>query len=149
MKHKIRPSVVLLNNDSVLLMKYIYGGTEVYGLPGGNPEIGESLQQAVVRELKEELGLTIEIDDLLFVAETHRVEKQEVVVHNIFSGKIVEGVPVLNAIHTSALSAEWINVEDLDDKNLYPNIGAEIKILFGFGSSDRTTYLGNINQHWY
>ncbi|AFD05815.1 NUDIX domain-containing protein [Solitalea canadensis] len=149
MKHKIRPSIVLLNNDSVLLMKYIYGGTEVYGLPGGNPEVGESLQQAVVRELKEELGLTIEIDDLLFVAETHRVEKQEVVVHNIFAGKIVAGVPVLNAIHTSALSAEWINVDDLDDKNLYPNIGAEIKILFGFGSSDRTTYLGNINQQWF
>ncbi|POY35194.1 NUDIX hydrolase [Solitalea longa] len=149
MKHKIRPSVVLLNNDSVLLMKYIYSDTEVYGLPGGNPEIGESLQEAVKRELQEELSLSVEIDDLLFVAETHRTEKQEVVVHHIFSGKILAGTPELNAIHTSALSVEWINVEDIDGKNLYPNIGAEIKLLFGIGSTDRTTYLGNINQQWF
>ncbi|SMO65712.1 NUDIX domain-containing protein [Solitalea koreensis] len=146
---KVRPSVVILEGYSVLLMRYVYNGTEVYCLPGGNPDPMETLQEAVERELKEELGLKVEVQDLLFVAETHKPEKQEIVLHHIFEGKIAEGNPTINPEQTSALSAEWIEVDKLGDKNLYPNIGAEISILLGLGSKDRITYLGNINQHWF
>ena len=37
---KVRPSVVIVENNCVLLMRYRYGQTDVYNLPGGNVDNG-------------------------------------------------------------------------------------------------------------
>ncbi len=67
---KIRPSVIIVKDDKVLLLKYLYESTEVYAIPGGNLEFGESLSETVVRELKEELNLEVSLLDFCGTAET-------------------------------------------------------------------------------
>ena len=46
---------IILHNDSVLMLKKQYDdGREIYTLPGGTQNAGESLQEALVREVYEE-----------------------------------------------------------------------------------------------
>jgi len=56
----IRPGVsaVILTADGVLLQRRDDNG--LWGLPGGAVEVGESVRDAVVREVREETGLEVE-----------------------------------------------------------------------------------------
>jgi ADP-ribose pyrophosphatase YjhB (NUDIX family) len=54
---RIRVSAILRWRDGILLCRHEKGGREYWLLPGGGVHSGESLVQALRRELREELGL--------------------------------------------------------------------------------------------
>jgi 8-oxo-dGTP diphosphatase len=59
---------VLEHKDKVCLIKFkrnVLAGN--WGLPGGKIDVGESLQDAVVREYKEETGFNVKFEKLLAV----------------------------------------------------------------------------------
>ena len=63
---RIRAVAIIVNNDEVLLMYRINNGKEYYVFPGGSVEEGETVEQAVLREAKEETSLEIKIEKLLY-----------------------------------------------------------------------------------
>ena len=62
----IRPSVcaIIINNNNQLLLEQ-RSDNQLWGLPGGGVEIGESVTQALYREVIEETGLNIQIIKLI------------------------------------------------------------------------------------
>ncbi len=65
---ELRPSVaaIIRNADGeVLLQRRSDNG--LWGLPGGSVEIGESVTTAIVREVREETGLVVEVERLVGV----------------------------------------------------------------------------------
>lgn len=61
-------SGIILNGDQVLLVKRAkFPGKGFWSLPGGRVEFGETLEQALIRELKEELGIRAQIQELIGV----------------------------------------------------------------------------------
>lgn len=60
-------AVIFNANGEVLLVKSTYQRFHPWGLPGGSLDYGESPENAVLREVYEETGLTIAIEKLLFV----------------------------------------------------------------------------------
>ncbi len=144
---KVRPSVVIIENNCVLLMRYRYGQTDVYNLPGGNVEKGETLAQTVVRELQEELGIEIAVEKIILIGEVLMLEPKKDVLHCVFLGKITEGKPILNPVHTSSLEIVWKPIDSLKDLDMYPNVGADLEkfLLEDVGFQ----YVGRVGQVWY
>lgn len=54
----------ILNERSEVLLQR-RGDCNMWGLPGGTVELGETPEMAAIREVKEETGLDVEIDELI------------------------------------------------------------------------------------
>lgn len=58
---------IIINDNKVLLNEF--GNGEYFNIPGGGVEPGETIKDAVVREVFEETGLNVTVGDLVFVLE--------------------------------------------------------------------------------
>ena len=145
---KVRPAILIIENDSVLLMQYRYGHTDVYNLPGGNPDPNETLSETLIRELEEELLIKIEVEKLVLMGEVlSSTQGRADVLHCVFAGKIVSGIPTLNPDQTSAIALVWKPIAALDTLAMYPQVGVELKNII-FQNTDNQ-YIGTIKQVWY
>lgn len=145
---KVRPAVVLRQHDTVLLMHYRYGETDVFALPGGNPDPGEDLEATLERELQEELGIEIQVFQMLFCGVvTGGDGRREDVLHCVFLGELFGGIPTLNPDQTTARAVVWKPIDELADLNLYPNVGEAIQE--HQSALLPTTYLGYIDQPFF
>lgn len=60
---KVGVAVFVRNKHSdkfILMKRNVEHGKGTWGLPGGHLEVGESIKQCAVREVKEELGVKLE-----------------------------------------------------------------------------------------
>ncbi len=152
----VRPSVVLSRlsaqgKPELLLMHYCYNGHDVYALPGGNPDRGETLFQTLERELMEELGIEIKVDDdndLLIGGEVLTPERKDDTLHLVFGGKITAGEPVLNPAETTALAVIWKPASDLPTLTLYPDVGFYLQRWLDVYAQP-AGYVGPINQPFF
>ncbi len=64
-------ALVLDEQERVLLLRHTYRPSRPWGLPGGGLHPAESLEECLCRELFEETGLRIEVNELLSAASHH------------------------------------------------------------------------------
>jgi ADP-ribose pyrophosphatase YjhB (NUDIX family) len=72
---QIRPGVAAIIQDAagkILLQRRSDNG--LWGLPGGSVEIGESVRDAIIREVREETGLTVDVVRLVGVYSDPRLQ---------------------------------------------------------------------------
>lgn len=99
---------ILQNGSKVLIGKRGKGIAEaIWEFPGGKVETNETQKEACIREIKEELELTIEVDgflcDVVDSAFTPPVHVYAYLAH------IVSGEPILHA-HTEI---QWVECQEL------------------------------------
>ncbi|WP_310586504.1 NUDIX hydrolase [Runella sp.] len=144
---KVRPSAIIVENNHVLLLRYSYSGNNVFALPGGNPDRGETLTQTLERELSEELGIEVELREDAFYGEVIVAEREDVL-HCVFFAQIVGGIPILNPKETTALELVWQPLEILSRLNMYPNVGENIYRYLVLNSTS-LGYIGRIDQPFF
>ncbi|MCZ2856364.1 MAG: NUDIX hydrolase [Candidatus Bathyarchaeota archaeon] len=112
-------ALILENGKLLLIRRGAKPGQGRWSIPGGLVELGELVQNAVVREVKEECGLDIEVERLIDVFdsitrdEKGRVQYQFVVVN--FLAKIKGGI-LKNA--DDVLEARWTSLNEVEKYNL-------------------------------
>lgn len=119
---------IIKQENSFLIMRV--NETSYYHIPGGHIEIGEDSKQAIIREIKEEIGCDIEKADLFAIQENfwtrnnkkcHGIEfyyiiepKEKLEVNDYQKIEIDKGEEKL-------LDFKWATSEQLRDIDLRPN----------------------------
>ena len=99
---------VVVHGDTVLLVKHTYGSA-YWTTVGGGIQSGESLEQAVVREVHEEVGLVL--DNAFKIGEVfHEQEYKKDTVH-VFLGFTSQ--PDVRLDKAEIASAKWVSIKNL------------------------------------
>lgn len=108
-------SAVVVDDDRLLLVRRGRGPAQGrWSVPGGRVERGETLAEAVTRELREESGIEAVCGPLLGWVE--RVEPDEHFVILGFEATLVgDDQPVAG---DDAVEAEWVELHEVPERNL-------------------------------
>ena len=82
-----------------------------YEFPGGKQDVNETLQQTVIREIKEELNIHVQVGNKLG-EEHYKDDKINIHLHYFFC-KIISGDIILNEHEDSA----WVSKEEFKNYN--------------------------------
>lgn len=120
-----------------------------YALPGGAQEIGETLEQALIRECEEEIATRIEINDLLHVADffKHRNTTPPSTRHQLeflFACQVSDVYQPTIGSHPDKqqIDVVWVEVQQLTQIRLFPE--SVVDYLQTAGSGKYPCYLGRL-----
>ena len=110
----IRVSAVVLTNDDGQIALVRKQGTTAFMFPGGKPEADEAGLDAAVREVAEELGLTLDPQDLEYVGDYTTPAANEPNTW-LFSQVYAARVPIGARVQAQAEIAEliWVTPDDV------------------------------------
>lgn len=134
---RVRVTGVLVEDDRILLVKQQVGARE-WSLPGGKAEAGETLEQALVRELAEETGIAVRVDKLLYVCDLPETEPP--VVHMTFLLHRVSGelrMPTNELETTPIADVRMVPLADLPRHGFSPKFAELAQLNFPDAGSYR------------
>lgn len=123
---RVRVSAVFEREGEILCMKYVYGGKEVFALPGGGVDLDTPLQKAIVDEWREELGVKLEIGDIILIGEAPATKRHPQTLHIVFEATEIRGTPKIRPDSTRSLDIAWVAIDKLPETPLYPDVGKKL-----------------------
>jgi 8-oxo-dGTP diphosphatase len=142
---RIRVSAILRWHGRVLLCRHEKGGREVWLLPGGGVKTGESLVDALDREIHEEVGVEppsvegpVALVDSIAPERSLRAKH---VVHIIFAGNLDGSLEAVSSQDAAVRGHRLFTLDELDGVVLHPPIA---RFLQRWRPGDPAVYLGRM-----
>lgn len=128
--NSVVPSVVAaVRNERGELLMIHRTDNDLWALPGGGHDIGESISQTVVREVREETGIEVEVTGIvgLYTNPDHVMAYDDGEVRQQFS-ICFTARPVGGQVTTSSESREvvWLDPAMLDGLDIHPSMRLRI-----------------------
>ena len=129
MKLNVRAGVMIIKDGKVLLHKN--DNKENYCLPGGGVKFLESSDETVIREVKEETGMDIKIDEFVSTIE-NIFEQNGIKFHEIYF--IYKASPVgdidtskvINNLEGKPLKYGFVDIDKIDDYYILPVVSKDL-----------------------
>ena len=148
---KTSAKAIIIEDGKLLAIRKRDGEHTFYALPGGTQEHGETLSEAVVREVREETGASAEVGALRhvrdYVGARHEFADRQGNLHRVefwFECRLIAPVGTEPPAHPDGrqVGVEWLELDKLGDYPLYPSVLA--RTLAG-GDGGVPVYLGDVN----
>ncbi|MFG2299200.1 NUDIX hydrolase [Streptomyces sp. NPDC048603] len=142
--NSVVPSVtaVVRNRQGRLLLIH-KTDNNLWALPGGGHDAGESIAQTVVREVEEETGISVAVEDIvgLYTDPQHVMAYDDGEVRQQFS-ICFRARPIGGALRTSSESKEvrWVPPTDLEALEIHPSM--RLRIAHGLDTARTSPYIG-------
>ncbi|MET9598108.1 NUDIX domain-containing protein [Streptomyces sp. NPDC006459] len=142
--NSVVPSVTAVVRDEQGNLLLIHKtDNNLWALPGGGHDAGESIAQTVVREVEEETGIAVVVEDVvgLYTDPQHVMAYDDGEVRQQFS-ICFHARPIGGALRTSSESKEvrWVAPADLNELNIHPSM--RLRITHGLDASRSGPYIG-------
>ncbi len=133
---RVAVGAVVFKDDKVLLVRRAKPPAQnVWAIPGGSVEIGESLREAAEREILEETGVTIRALEPVFTFDViDRDAGGGVRFHYVIidlTAEYIQGVPMAG---DDASAARWFSSDELATMNVNTRTRELLKSKFSFGN---------------
>ena len=129
---RVGVGAIVIKDDTVLLVKRgVNPGKGFWALPGGNLQLGETLQQAAEREIMEETGIEIsaQLPPYITFELIQRDDDGEIRFHYVIVDLVADYVRGEPKGGDDALEARWIGLQDL---HRFPVSHNTLKVLKGY-----------------
>ena len=141
---RIRVAAIIVQGGRILLGKHAKDGREYWVLPGGGVDPGETLSDALRRELREEIGVEAETGELVFACEAIAPDASRHIVQLAFLASITGGTPHVTGCDQRVVDMAWFPVEEVAGLEMYPVVQDHLSAALRAGIPRRTDSLGNV-----
>jgi 8-oxo-dGTP diphosphatase len=132
----VATGVAIVEGDELLLIKRAHPPNRgLWAVPGGKVDLGESLAEAATREVREETGLLVKLDEVIWVGES--IEDDHHLVLIDFLGQAIGGEL---APSDEAIDAQWFNIEDAYDLDMPATMYQLLDVLVEIKDEDESGY---------
>lgn len=138
---RVRVATILPQGDSLLLVRHRKGDKSYWMLPGGGLDYGETFEACAIREIKEETGLDISIERMLYLSEAICPRGTRHVVNVYMLGRIEGGTLAIPADDVID-AVEFVPLSELTAITLYPPIAEHLLASHATGYSAGIMNLG-------
>ena len=144
MERAIRNSAkaLIIRGGKMAAIKIRDAGEEWYIMPGGGQEAEETLNEAVEREVLEELGIKVKCKELLFVVEGVHGERFHRVDLVFFCEYLMDVPDAVLHSDTNQAGVDWLDIDTLLHQPLYPSRLRRQIMNYHYGKPYKS-YLGN------
>lgn len=139
---QLRVAAIIVQRGRLLLVEHHKRDQRYWVLPGGRLQGNETLDAALQRELREELGLEARVGRLVIVCETLAPDRH--VVNLIYQAEIGETAePRLDRSDPVLAGWQWVSVDQLPRLDFRPPIADAVRDVIAENFSGSVRVLGD------
>jgi 8-oxo-dGTP diphosphatase len=118
---RIRVCGLLVREEKLLLVRHEKAGRAYFLLPGGGVGAQETIPYSLKREFEEELGMSIQIGPIIFMAQSVSSKENRNILHLVFKIES-EDEPTQTGKDPRVTGFQWHPLNSAEAVPFYPNI---------------------------
>ena len=129
-------AIVIRDNKVLLVKRSLPPGKGLWAIPGGRVELGETLQEAVEREVREETGVTVRAGNPVYTFDLIERDDAECIrFHYVIVDLVADHVSGEPNPGDDACEARWVTREELHDLPASQTTKEVLRKVANFGHS--------------
>lgn len=135
MSHRVGAKAIIVEADQILLIEYQDANGLHYNLPGGGVDEGESIREALAREVKEETCADAEVGKIAFTYEYEPERSQnkygkQAKLYLFFACKLRDSTQVRmpDIPDANQTAVKWVALSELNELTLLPQVASYIHL---------------------